>query len=186
MSRLVVIGAILTLGVVAVAVFLVTGGNIGASPAPTATPPSIATAVPSLARRIDGIPCNAENITYHVHAHLQIVYDGKDVVVPANTGSTDTCVYYLHTHDQSGELHIEAPAHRVFTLGTFFDIWGQRLSSSHVASLSIRKGQQVRAYVDGKLYRKNPRMIELGAHRLVTLEVGPPFVRPSGFNFEGD
>jgi hypothetical protein len=185
-SRLAVIGAILAVGVVAVVAFLLAGGKSGASPAPTATPPSIATSAPTLARRIDGIPCNDENIGYHVHAHLQIVYDGQNVAVPANIGITNTCVYYLHTHDESGELHIEAPAYRYFTLGNFFDIWGQPLSRSRVASLPLRQGQHVRIYVDGKLYRKNPRAIELRAHRLITLEVGPPFIRPSGFNFEGD
>jgi hypothetical protein len=182
-----VIGAILTIGVVVIVALVVTGGRSGASSAPTATPPSIGTAAPTLARRIDGIPCNTGNVSYHVHAHLQILYKGRDLEVPANIGINDnTCVYYLHTHDNSGELHVEAPTYRYFTLGNFFDIWGQPLSSTQVASLPLGKGQHLRTYLNGKLYRKNPRTIELRAHRLIALEVGPPFIRPSGFNFEGD
>jgi hypothetical protein len=182
-----VIGAAVTAGVVAIAALVFTQTRGGASPAATATAPSVATAASTLARRIDAIPCNDANITYHVHAHLQIVYEGHTVAVPANIGIDDnTCVYYLHTHDNSGELHIEAPTYRYFTLGNFFDIWGLPLSSSRIASFSLRKGQHIRAFLNGKSYGGDPRTIELRAHRLIVLEVGPPFVRPSGFDFQGD
>jgi hypothetical protein len=180
-------GAVITslvVAIVAIFVYQMRGGKGSAS---TATPPSVATAAPTLARRIDGIPCNNENISYHVHAHLQIVYEGQSVAVPANIGIDDnTCVYYLHTHDTSGELHIESPVARKFTLGNFFDIWGQPLSISHLASIALTKKQHLRAYLNGKRYVGNPRSIELTAHQLIALEVGPPFVRPAGFDFQGD
>ena len=180
-------GAALTLVVVALAAGVIYRTRGGKSSNPTATPLAVSTAAPTLARRIDGIPCNNENISYHVHAHLQIVYQGQNVAVPANIGIDDnTCVYYLHTHDNSGELHIEAPVARLFTLGNFFDIWGQPLSSSHLASIALRKGQHLRTFLNGKLYHGNPRSIELTAHQLVALEVGPPFVQPAGFDFQGD
>jgi hypothetical protein len=180
-------GAAVTVLVVAIAVGFVYRTRGGKSSGPTATPLSVATAAPTLAKRIDGIPCNNESISYHVHAHLQIVYQGQNVAVPANIGIDDnTCVYYLHTHDNSGELHIEAPIARLFTLGNFFDIWGQPLSSNHLASIALREGQQLRTYLNGKPYHGNPRSIELSAHQLVALEVGPPFVRPAGFDFQGD
>lgn len=176
--------AVLVAAIAAAFVYQANNGN-PSSAAPT--PPAVATAAPTLARRIDGIPCNNENIGYHVHAHLQIVYEGQNVAVPANIGIDDnTCVYYLHTHDNSGELHIEAPTARRFTLGNFFDIWGQPLSTSHLASIPLRKGQHLRTYLNGKLYHGKPRSIELVAHQLVALEIGPPFVQPAGFNFQGD
>lgn len=182
-----VIGATVTVGVVAIAVVVLSQTRGGPHAVATATPPSVATAAPTLARRIDGIPCNNENIAYHVHAHVQLVFEGHNVAVPANIGIDDnTCVYYLHTHDNSGELHIEAPTHRYFTVGNFFDIWGQPLSSRRVASLLLRPGQQVRTFLNGRPYRRDPRTIELRAHRLIALEIGPPFVRPSGFDFQGD
>src|SRR5579859_425038 len=87
-------------------------------------------------KSIDGISCDfAEASTYHVHAHLSIVVDGKEVAgPPANTGIhfEHLCLYWLHTHDSSGIIHIEAP-HRISpTLGNFFDIWGQPLSRQRV------------------------------------------------------
>lgn len=183
-SWLWMIGAVAAVGVAAL---VYSRTRSGPGTAPIATAPSVATAAPTLARRIDGIPCNNENISYHVHAHLQLVYEGREVAVPANIGIDDnTCLYYLHTHDTSGELHIEAPKYRYFTLGNFFDIWGQPLSGSRVASLALRRGQQVRAYVNGAPYRGDARGIELRPHRLIALEVGPPFVHPSAFDFQGD
>lgn len=178
------LGTLVLAGVVAVLVYHARAGN---APVPTPTVPSIPTAAPTLARRIDGIPCNNVNISYHVHAHLEIDYGGKDVAVPANIGIDDnTCAYYLHTHDNSGEIHIEAPVVRKFTLGNFFDIWGQQLSRRRIGSIPMRKGQLVRTFVDGKVFAGDPRSIELRAHRLIALEIGPPFVRPSGFDFQGE
>jgi len=180
-------GAAITVLIVAVAGVFVYRARGAQGSSSSATPPAVATAAPTLARRIDGIPCNDNTISYHVHAHLQIVYDGQNVAVPANIGIDDnTCVYYLHTHDASGELHIEAPEARLFTLGNFFDIWGQPLSSTRLASIPLHKGQHLHAFLNGKPYHGNPRSIELSAHQLIALEVGPPFVRPAGFDFQGD
>ncbi len=180
-------GAVLTILAAAIVVIVMIQSHGGTSQGAAPTPPAFATAAPTLARRIDGIPCNNENIGYHVHAHLQIAYRGQNLALPANIGIDDnTCVYYLHTHDDSGEVHIEAPVARLFTLGNFFDIWGQPLSSTHLASIPLKKGQHLRSYLNGKPYKGNPRSIQLVAHQLIALEVGPPFVKPSGFDFQGD
>ncbi len=150
------------------------------------TPQLALSDAPTMAPRVDGIPCNTGGISYHVHAHLQIEYEGKGLALPANIGiHDDTCLYYLHTHDESGELHIEAPAYFKFTLGEFFDIWHQPLSSTRLATLHVPPGKTLRTYLNGKVFSGNPRTIELLPHRLIALEIGPPFVRPSGFDFEG-
>ena len=60
-------------------------------------------------------------------AKLAIFINGKNHTVPALIGITNYCFYWLHTHDQSGIIHIESPIHRAFTLGNFFDIWKQKL-----------------------------------------------------------
>jgi hypothetical protein len=122
-----------------------------------------------------------------VHDFLQIVNGGQDVPVPANIGvDDDTCVYYLHTHDDSGEVHIEAPQYERLTLGQFFDIWGKPLSRTRVAGLRVPPGKALRVYLNLKPYAGNPRSIELLPHRLIALEIGPPFVRPSTFDWQGD
>lgn len=138
---------------------------------------------------IDGISCDfAEASTYHVHAHLAIIVDGKVVAgPPANTGIhfEHLCLYWLHTHDTSGIIHIEAP-HRISpTLSNFFDIWGQPLSRRRVADHPIGAGQVLRVYVGSALYSGNPRAIQLYEHTKVTLEIGPPFVPPPPVNWQG-
>jgi len=52
-----------------------------------------------------------EQLAYHIHAHLSILNgDQGEVSVPANIGIRDACLYWLHTHDDTGVIHIEAPS----------------------------------------------------------------------------
>ena len=123
-----------------------------------------------------------EQTAYHIHAHLAILNgDQGDVSVPANIGIRSSCLYWLHTHDDTGVIHIEAPkdqASRVFTLGDFFSVWGQPLDSTHVATLTLKADQKLVVYVDGKRYDKDPKTIQLQKHTLVVLEITPPVVDP--------
>jgi len=138
---------------------------------------------------IDGIPCNtSEQLAVHYHAHLAIVVDGNEAQVPANTGiNTDQqCLYWLHTHDSTGLIHIEAPAasaSRKFKLGEFFDVWGKRLDKTHVGDTTLAGGQKLVMYVDGKRYTGDPRQIVLASHTQVVLEVTPPEIAPPTFTF---
>ena len=94
---------------------------------------------------IDGIPCEpGEQLSYHVHVELRIFVNGQAQTVPAAIGIVNPgrvrfgsiaqgdCFYWLHTHDSTGTIHVEAPIPRPFTLGTFFDIWGQPLAEIRV------------------------------------------------------
>jgi hypothetical protein len=134
---------------------------------------------------IDGIPCeSSERLTYHVHAHLAIIANGQSVPVPANIGIVDKkCIYWLHTHDASGVIHIEAPQPRQFTLGEFFDIWHQPLSTTQVAAFTADAQHSFQFFVDGKQYTGDPRQIPLAAHTLITIEYGPPFTPPPSYTF---
>jgi len=66
----------------------------------------------------------------------------------------------------------------VFTLGDFFDVWGQPLDATHIASLALAPDQKLDVYLDGQPYPGNPRSVPLGAHAQVVLEVVPPAVVP--------
>lgn len=135
------------------------------------------------ARVVSSVHCDAnEQLAYHIHAHLDILKpDGQPVVIPQQIGFKTTCLYWTHTHDTSGIIHIEAPAdqkNRTFTLGDFFSVWGQPLDSKHVATFALSGNQKVVAYVDGKPYTGEPKNIPLKAHAVITLEVTPPVVDP--------
>ncbi|GAC1445327.1 MAG: hypothetical protein NVSMB52_06140 [Chloroflexota bacterium] len=148
---------------------------------------SVPSASGSLSKVIDGIPCNAEDVTYHEHAHLTILAKGHEMVVPARVGQVDnTCLYSLHTHDTSGEIHMEAPRARTFTLGNFFDVWNQPLTRNRVAETTLYVGQTIKTYVNGRPFAGDPRTIILRRHSLITVEIGPPFTAPRTFDFQGD
>jgi hypothetical protein len=89
------------------------------------------------------------------------------------------CFYWLHTHTQDGVIHVESPTQKTYTLGNFFDIWQQPLSSTQV---STALGNVV-AYVNGKQYKGDPRSIPLTAHAVIQLDVGSPNVPPKSFTF---
>lgn len=141
---------------------------------------------------VNTVQCNTtEQLVYHNHAHLSLFVNGKQVAVPANIGILQLasagpgagkgCVYWLHTHDATGIIHIESPVNKTFTLGDLFAVWGQPLSGTNLAGNS----GTVTAYVDGKPYTGDPAAIPLAAHTQITLEVGqtvkpPVYTLPAG------
>jgi hypothetical protein len=139
---------------------------------------------------VDNIPCeSSEAAVLHVHTHLAIFNHGLQVQVPgylgmASLSPTQGCLYWIHTHDPSGIIHIEAgsivsPNGGNYTLGNFFGIWGQPLSRNQVAAF---KGP-VTAFVNGSQYNGDLASIPLRAHQQIVLEVGTPVVPPPNYTF---
>jgi len=129
---------------------------------------------------IDNISCqNTEQDGMHIHAHLSISIDGKSVPIPADVGIAPdgSCLYWLHTHDASGVIHIEAPVGTSFTLKNFLDIWKGRFQQlGYPGELDQSSGWQV--YVDGKPFGGDLNSIPLQAHTLITLAFNSPGVSP--------
>jgi hypothetical protein len=145
---------------------------------------------------VDGIACQTgEQLAYHIHAHIAVYSSGALRAVPRGIGimpptteqnssegpfiASGQCFYWLHTHTQDGVIHIESPTPKTYTLGNFFDIWQQPLSSTQV---STALGNVV-AYVNGKQYKGDVRSIPLTAHAVIQLDVGSPTVPPKSFTF---
>jgi hypothetical protein len=153
------------------------------------------TATAAAGQPVDGISCQtSEQTLFHIHAHLTIFVNGSARQVPAGIGipgaqatqtpqgpfiETGTCFYWLHTHAADGIIHIESPVQRTFTLGNFFDIWGQPLGPDQVGPAS---GHVVAIY-NGQVYQGNPRDIPLTAHAQIQLQVGTPLVAPQQITF---
>src|SRR3972149_483421 len=66
---------------------------------------------------IAGITCERERLDFHIHVRLSIFVNGQRREVPEGLGIRDGCLYWLHTHDASGLIHIEAPSPGEFRLG---------------------------------------------------------------------
>ncbi len=132
---------------------------------------------------IDGVECNpVEGANEHVHVALQLYDRGKRVAVPANIGISQSagCLYWIHTHGATGFIHIEAPVVKNFTLGQFFDIWGRDLTWQRADGVVAPHGSHVSIWVNGTAWHGNaPRTIVLRNHRMIVIQNGPPFAKPS-------
>jgi len=172
-------------------------GPLGPEAVPIPAAPALA-GITSAAKgqTVDGIQCNTTQQTvFHVHTHLTIFVKGHARQIPYGIGITaprkgqstpqgvfvtgGRCFYWLHTHVADGIIHIESPVQRTYTLGDFFDIWGQPLSRDQVGPA---KGK-VTAFFNGKVYLGNLRQIPLGNHIQIQLDVGTPRVSPESIIF---
>ena len=130
---------------------------------------------------VASIRCEAgEQLAVHYHSHLDVIYKGQPVSVPGQVGipSGSNCVYWLHTHDNTGVIHVEAPkesSSRQFTLSDFFAVWNQPLSQSQVATLKLGPEDQMRVWVNGEAYSGDPSKIVLKSHEQIVIAIGPPF-----------
>jgi hypothetical protein len=146
--------------------------------------------------QIDGIACDAsEQVLFHIHAHLTIFVRGMERQVPAGIGIAPpyeveatprgafvggaSCFMWLHTHAADGIIHTESPVQRTYTLGEFFDIWGQPLTRHQAGTAHGR----VTALFNGQVFTGSVRQIPLLAHAQIQLEVGPPLVAPEKIAF---
>jgi hypothetical protein len=131
-----------------------------------------------LAPPIGNVQCNVnEQLAFHIHAHLSMYIDGQNVPLPAQIGITNTCFYWLHTHDTSGIIHMESPIQTTFTLGTFLQLWRQQFSQlQYQNQLSSTDGWKI--YIDGKPYNGDFNKIELKSHELITLAYNSPNINP--------
>ena len=141
---------------------------------------------------VDGIQANlSEQVAYHIHAHLSLFDNGRQVAVPRGIGIVPPRVvqngfvvggqafYWLHTHDATGIIHIESPVRKLYTLAQFFAVWGEPLTRRDVAGMN----GAVTAFLNGKPYGGKLGAITLVAHAEITLEVGQPVVPPPVYTF---
>src|SRR5438093_5304686 len=133
---------------------------------------------------IDGVQCNqSEQLLFHIHAHLDIIINGHYFVVPSQIGITDTCFYWLHTHDETCIIHIESPVNRDFTLGQFFDIWDKkfgndqiRFNNTQIFNYVAGGNSPMNVYVNGIKVPNtvNYREIKLHPHDEIAIVYGTP------------
>jgi hypothetical protein len=140
----------------------------------------------AVAGSFGSIPCNTTmSNDYHVHAFVGIIVNGQEVALPdgigmvnpsgdgpyqpPNPGATPIpnqemyadCFYFIHTHDASGLVHLEAPSSftgvapcgaqatpqysvlctgSYFTLGDLLNVWGVSLSPTNFGPFSGQVG----------------------------------------------
>ena len=145
---LILAGVLSTLGLVAC------GGSGRSTPPPILAPTG-------------AINCDShEGAATHIHTGLAIVLGGQPTIVPADIGVPTGCLYWLHTHEARGVLHVESPVpDRTFVLGDFFAVWGKPLS----ATTLLDKTGTIRVWVDGKRFSGDPATIPLRDRQTIVL-----------------
>ena len=174
--------AILVVAAISFAVYSNTHSNASAQNKATPTEQVVNAAYPP----VDRIYCDAlEQTAYHIHAHLTIYINGKQVSIPQGIGiaSDQSCFYWLHTHTSDGVIHIEFPKQGNPTLGNFLDIWEQSFHSLGFQNeLASSTGWTV--YVDGKKVTKNFDQLVLQPHQVITIAYNSPNITPdTSFNW---
>ena len=150
------------LGAIVLAIFI---GACGQSAAPIPAPAA-------------NVPCGpSEVLTRHEHAHLTILVRGQIKTVPAFIGITATQICWLHTHDTSGIIHVEAGDSRAFTLGAFFAVWHQPLGATVIDGDRAGSGESIQATVNQQPYTGAPETMVLKEHEDIVLQLGPPFLQ---------
>ena len=188
------VAAVVVIGIVIAVAVVVTRGGGQAGPAGQAGqaggPPWPVPSDPVAAIRAAGLtPAAGEGSAEHYHAHLDVIVDGKPVPVPADVGVAEAVqlISPLHTHDNTGVLHIESPrAGQPYYLGQFFQEWDVALSSGRIGRLQAGSGDTLTAYVNGRKVTGDPAKIQLAAHQEIALvyqPAGANVTAPSSYSF---
>lgn len=135
---------------------------------------------------IAGIRCDSmEQNVFHIHAHLDVFINGQPYLIPAGIGIIqNTCIYWLHTHDYTGIIHIESPTYHVFKLGKFFQIW--EMTGKSIPLFFTTRGYEAptSVYVNGNKTDQDYRDISLNPHDEIVIIFGtPPSKIPANYDF---
>lgn len=188
--------------VVALIAFLIvhaTIGSGGSNPSTTTTVTGTGTyTTPVDGTPRDGMSClSTEGTVEHIHMYVEMYVNGQQVQMPANTGiiqepNGNACFYPLHVHDgEPNIIHEESPIQATYTLGAFFDVWGQKLSKTQVMQYTADAAHPLVFEVfdaNGKLttYTSNPVNLPLHAHDTIVILYNSPNVKPVPFtNWSG-
>jgi hypothetical protein len=195
----IIAGVVVAVGAVATLIVLNSGGGKdlnGVNPRdlpgiitdPAPWPPQNDT----LADRLDAMglpPLGGEAQAYHIHQNLVVYIDGVAQQVPYGIGLiTSSSLAEIHTHSNSGTIHVEAGANRHFTLQTVFDIWGVLFTKDQLGSYKNTADKKIRIFVDGKQVSGDPAKVPLADQVVIVVTYGTaaevPSPMPSNYLYE--
>lgn len=122
--------------------------------------------------------------------HLELFAKRRVVLIPPGIGIAPPrrtrgsyvlggrCSYPARTREPTGVIEIDQGAH--LTVGQLFALWEQPLSGVRLAGFRAVGADRVLAFVGGRRWRADPRMIPLRRHAEIVLEIGgfiPPHAR---------
>jgi hypothetical protein len=194
-----VVGALIVVAVVGIIVALVaTSGSKKGSAASSSssagsgaglltTPPPWPPQYNGLLNRVVGAHFPPQSdVGYHVHAVLRIYVEGKQVEVPSQIGIDQQEGYLapLHTHDNSGIIHMEATEPYPFKLSQFFTVWGVKFTNNQLGPYVASNGKALALYANGTKV-PDPAEYQMKPHDRLVLDYGNPktFVKEFPYTF---
>jgi hypothetical protein len=143
----------------------------------------------SIYQPINGISCDSvQHNNYHIHVHITIYINGKPIAIPQNIGIAPdgSCFYWLHTHDATGVIHIEAPQQESgLAVDDFVAVWQGGFSAlGFPPQLTVATGWKF--FANGKPFISTGNAplhteIVFHSHDAITLEYGSPNPPPDMF-----
>jgi hypothetical protein len=139
-------------------------------------PPAATQAVRS-GRPIGWMLCSVYPVRFV--AHVEVFAARRVAILPSGIGRRPrSCWYPASTNAPTGVVRLTQPV----TVGDLFRIWGQAIGPHRL--LSFRG--TTRAYLNGRLWRGDPRRIWITRHAQIVLETGgyvaphPSYLFPKG------
>ena len=91
----------------------------------------------------------------HTHSSLSIIINGGEQYISQNIGIQDSkCpdgMRGIHTHDDTGRLHIETPSQISAPIGAFFNIWGEIFKSEQILDYKVDSDHEIVMFVNGEI-----------------------------------
>ena len=109
------------------------------------------------------------NLSLHIHPHLEIVVNGEKQIIPANIGVSTSCMRPVHTHDQTGTIHIEWKRKRDFPLADFFRVWGKTFSQNQILDYQADENHEIIMTVNGQRSGEYENQIMRDGDRIVII-----------------
>jgi hypothetical protein len=105
-----------------------------------------------------------EYVVMHIHPILNININGQRQVIPPNVGikgvsgetdhtgaqSAASCLHFIHTHDASGQIHVESPVPTEYNLSDFFAVWEKPFSKDQILDYKADDQHRIRMTVNGQ------------------------------------
>ena len=85
----------------------------------------------------------------HIHPYLTIKILGQQQEIPANLGIvSESCMRPVHTHDNTGKVHLEYPKQIDIKLGEFFKVWGKPFSKEQLLDKNVDEKHEIKVTVN--------------------------------------
>ncbi len=127
-----------------------------------------------LGERLDqiGLPrLTQEGVALDLHVHLSVEVEGTKVKIPSSIGlngeeiaggkMASGFVSAIHTHDDSGLVHVHSPDVRPYTLGQLFDVWGVTLTEERIGGYCVGGERKLTVETNGEAVPGDARELQL-------------------------